>query len=162
MATNPPPGSCVTYPAVEAVPSRPSYFTQEPEDAWTSGANSAKEISGNCFFEFTQPQVKGAALGFVETREDPTNYSRITHGFMFGSDAVGRPTWAVMERGRLLSAPAVYAVSTVFRIERANGVVSYLLGGELIMISQSESTATVMAGCSLYSSGDAVESEEKP
>lgn len=158
----PAPGTCKTYPAIPAVPSRPSYYTSEVDEGWNAGANSVKQLSGDVFLAFTQPQVRGAAMGFVASRDTPDDYARITHGFMFTSDAIGRPTWAIMESGRLLTNPAVYAPTSVFRIERANGVVSYLLDGSLIMISQTESIGQVMAGCSLYSSGDAVESQEQP
>lgn len=158
----PAPGTCKTYPSIPGTPSRPAYTTLEVDEGWNTGANSVKQLSGDVFLSFTQPQVRGAAMGFVTSRNEPQDYARITHGFMFSSDAIGRPTWAVMESGRLLSDPAIYNPAAVFRIERANGVVSYLVNGDLIMISPTESIGQIMAGCSLYASSDAVESKEQP
>lgn len=158
----PAPGTCKTYPAIPGTPSRPSTITLETDEGWNSGANSVKQLDGDVFLAFTQPQVRGAVMGFTTTRENPADYARITHGFMFTSDAVGRPTWAIIESGRLLSNPQIYNPAIVFRVERANSVVSYIANGDLVMISPTPSDDQIMAGCSMYASNDAVESKEQP
>lgn len=162
MATSPAPGTCTTFPAIAGAPTRPASIRNEATRAWDSGANSTKQLDGNLQLAFTQPQVQGAAMGFTATRESPENYSRITHGFLFGTDAVGRPVFCVLESGRTLTDFAPYVLTDVFRINRVDGNVAYYKNTDLVLLSEVASSGALMAGCTLFASGDVVESEEAP
>lgn len=158
----PPPGTCRTYPAVPGTPARPSTTRNVPDIGWNAGANSVKELDGNLRLSFTQPQVQGAVVGLTNTRDNPASYERITHGFLFGTDAVGRAVFRVVEAGRALTQFAPYTLGDVFHIRRVDGYVAYHRNSDVVLLSGVPSAGTVMAACSLYASGDAVESEESP
>lgn len=162
MATSPAPGTCTTFPAIAGVPTRPSSYRNEVDKGWNAGGNSTKQLNGDVELAFTQPQVQGAVMGFTPTREMPEDYARITHGFLFGTDGVGRPTFRVVEYGRTITDPVVYTAGTVFAIRRISGRVTYTADGFFTFHSATPSDGVIMAGCTLYASGDTVESEETP
>lgn len=165
--TPPEPGTCIVYPAIPGRATQLPTTRTEVDTGWTAGANSVTELVGDVLLEFTQPVCKGVVLGLTGTRDNPQDYSRVTHGYIFGSSAAGEPTYQVIESGRVIGPVTRYApASTIFRIRRSNSAVTYAVfdgfAEDVVYTSGKTSDGLVMAGCSLYSSGDSVESEETP
>lgn len=160
------PGTCAYYPAVPGRPARLDSYRYDPDMGWNAGANSVKSLTGNVRLVFTQGPAQGVAMGFTHTRENPTNYARLTHGFMFRTNSIGEPTFQIMESGRGILEPVRYNPNFQFAIYRTNGQVVYRVtdGSDVVMTyySSKPSEGEVLVGCSLYASGDAVESEESP
>lgn len=162
----PAPGTCKFYPAVPGRPARLDGYRNEADTGWNAGANSIKSLDGNVRLVFSQPQVQGAAMGFTESRDNPTDYARLTHAFMFRTNSIGEPTVQMMESGRAVSPVLTYQLGYTFGLYRDNGQVRYrVMNGSTVVVervSTKPSVGSLIVGCSLYASGDSVESEETP
>lgn len=152
------PGSgCVTYPEIEAAPSRPPTRLETNNLGWNAGANSIQELDGNVRVAFDIGHVVGVALGFVGGRGHVEDYKRLTHAFFFTQNDNGEAIYRVMELGVARTAAAAYVPNTTqFEIRRAQGAVSYWVDGTVVYRSRSASSGTILVGTSMYSTGDSV------
>lgn len=141
-------------PAVAAVPPKTEYKKWQE---WNAGANSIAELDGDVYTEFPGPVAVGAYVGFFEggTR-DPQNYDAMVAAFRFASSPTG-PKWTIKDGARSVSITNTsYTTSDKFRIERANGVMIFLVNGIEVYRSKRASAGPLRVGTTLYASGDKV------
>lgn len=150
--------SCVFYPEQQAVEERSAYVTYEDSAGWNAGANSVDQLDGDVELVFTQPPATGVVIGFTQSRDDPADRDRITHGFYFHRNLAGSPVAQVIESGVTKSDELPHTSSIEWRVQRAGGVVRYLADGEVVCQSLIPSDGELSVGCALYASTDAVES----
>lgn len=156
---NPSSGSgvvCTVIPAQQYRAGSPARIDRNSVLSWNAGANSIAEVEGDARLAFSGVgAVVGAVLGITDTRDAPEDVNRITHGFFFGVDSRGLPSYQLFEAGQILTEREGYTPATAFRLERAGGVVRYYVDDELIYTSTAPNEAnTIYAACAVYASGD--------
>lgn len=151
----PGPPICTTYPAqlyVPAVPAKPARVDVTPIQAWDAGANSVTSLDGDCVCTFTMGRVAGVVVGLTQDLGNVPDYARMSHALYFHG-----PHFNVMEYGATKSSAFEYAAGDEFKIQRANGEVTYTHNGRRVYTSRAESTGAVNVGSALYASGDYIE-----
>lgn len=156
VATGPKTTTCINYPAVAYQPARPASLSFASDYGWNAGANSVDSQAGDCELVWAMEQAVGVVIGLTSDRVDVTDFGRITHGWLFDTDNAGAPRARVVESGQLLGAAYWYDATTLFKVMRIAGVVTYWRGTELLRTSTYPSLGEVWAGCALYASGDAI------
>ena len=154
------PGSNVTEPCwtIPADPGQqyvPPRVDMSANAGWNAGAHSVKRLEGDVSLRFHMRKPSGVVLGLVSDRADPTDRTRITHGFIFTTGADALPRAQVYEAGKQLTSPVVYAEEeTVFEVRRVGGQVNYYIDDEQVYSSRTPSSGEVSVGTSLYATGD--------
>lgn len=154
IAGDDPDTGCYVVPAVPAIPSVPAREEILPWFEWNAGANSVAAHDGDVRTVFTMLPAIGVVVGFVTDRDDPTNITRVTHGFSFTTSANNVPRAQVIESGAGKGAFHHYNDETEFQIRRIAGTVTYWVDDEMVYVSRIPSAGEVMVGTSLYASGD--------
>lgn len=156
-----PPGlTCVDCDAVPFIPYIPPHFVFDPVLGWDAGANSILRRGGNVYVSFKATCFGAIAMGFSPLpRALVTSPINLTHAWMI-TRVAGTPVASVIEGGVPVGdfAEAVTSAS-VLRIERWQGAVRYLIDDVEIYRSTVRSEGTLLVGCALYCSGDAVSDE---
>lgn len=153
---------CSVIPAYPGSVGRPAHWDITPVFEWAQGANSIIEVNGDARLQFSMGDAIGVVIGLTPTRENPGDRNRVTHGFFFGADGFGSPICQIIESGRMKQQSFTYAPDSLFRIDRVGSTVSYWFQAdpgadwERVYVSAATSTGMVMAGCSLYASGDRI------
>jgi hypothetical protein len=147
---------CVTVPAIAEVPAVATRIEHRAVFAWDAGANSIEEIPGDCYIRMTMPLVVGVVCGLVTDRSAVEDFTRITHGWSFTTDARGLPRFDVIEAGATLGLAGEYDASTVFEIRRTGATVTYLVDEAPLHVSEVQSHGVAIVGSAIYGSGDSI------
>ena len=150
---------CTSIPEQPAVAERSAYVKYESSTGWDAGANSVDQLDGDVELVFSQPPATGVVVGFAMDREDPTDRSRVTHGFFFHRNLAGSPVAQVIESGATKTDEFAHLSTTEWRVQRIGGAVRYLMDGNVIFRSAVPSAGVLSVGCSIYASGDEVPSQ---
>lgn len=150
---------CTSIPEQPAVAERSAYVKYESSTGWDAGANSVDQLDGDVELVFSQPPATGVVVGFAMDREDPTDRSRVTHGFFFHRNLAGSPVAQVIESGATKTDEFAHLSTTEWRVQRIGGAVRYLMDGNVIFRSATPSAGVLSVGCSIYASGDEVPSQ---
>lgn len=127
------------------------YWETYSNPAFDAGARTVAEFTGDGFFTFSVEQATGIVCG-LNTLDSGAEETEILYGFYLESGRV-----RIVERGVFKTAFVSYTpVTSVFRVERINGVVRYYKDGTLLYTSSVLSTGTVFLDCSLYAAGDTI------
>lgn len=156
VVTGPKATTCINYPAVAYQAARPASVSYANDYGWNAGANSIDSQTGDCELAWTMELAIGVVCGLASSRADVTDFSRITHGWFFDTDSAGAPRARVVESGQLLGGAFGYDATTLFKVRRIAGIVTYWLGADLLRTSTEASVGEVWAGCALYASGDTI------
>lgn len=159
----PGPGQCTTFPAIPDVPGTPSRTEVADDFGWNTGAHSIEEADGD--FELRFDEMDGGAVGAVigimpAVRQNPGDYTRVTHGFYFTKTAGGTKQVSIIESGRTVAGPFGYGSGIEFSIQRVGAAVIYLIGGFPEYSSRRPLEGTAMAATSLYATSDMVPSND--
>lgn len=147
--------ACVHCDEVVGVPGVAEQRYEDPIFGWNASARSVASQANDCYVEFDQPFVIGAALGFAEQHVD-SNPAQLQHAFYFFESA-GANWWAVLENGALQTAQTKRSdASESFRIERIGARVRYYVNGKCVHDSSAAHTRPLIVVACLYASNDGV------
>ena len=145
------------FPGRDAVPAVPAVTSTDYHIGWNAGANSLDTVTDDARVTFT-PQVAAAvAVGFANVpREDVTTPNNLSHAFLIARQPNGRIRSCCLEFGQRVSQLIPYAPEDEFVIEREDGVVTYKINGDTVLVSTARSSGPIQVGTSLYAAGDGV------
>lgn len=142
----------VCYPAVAGQVGSPARYDYLDDYAWNAGARSVALIPADGYFRGTlPPSPVGVQVGFC-SKSFAKTYPEMWHSLV-----ARRGTFTIVERGAQVFGPTALPASAVIQVQRANGVVSYLVNGDVVYTSLAPSTGKIYAGTVLYSPGDYVD-----
>lgn len=144
-----------TYPAqpevpgITAVPARFDYFL-----GWNAGARSAMFITDDAYATFhARASMVGAICGLTGY-EDPLVYNGTSIKFGF---SLTHGLAKVIELGVVKTAAYPYTDASVFKVNRADGQITYLIDDALVYTSAvSDSTEPLWLQAALYSGDDEI------
>ena len=146
---------CEYIPYVPASPGAPARIDKTARIGWDAGATSAASYSSDCELAFSLDPVVGAYVGLTNSDygADP---SRLRYAFLL-YQASYQQNFTVVVDGAQCIAPRTYSPGAVFKIQRAAGVITFLVD-DTVVFSAPDTTdgADLWAGTTLYASGDAV------
>ena len=146
---------CIVCPAIPAVAEVPAQVITRPNWGWNASAYSAESQAGDCYTQFTLPWCMGLVIGFT-INPGSLDIRSLSHAFYVHQSA-GRNVYRVMEQGSGRTADARRTRDTVFRIERKDFWVSYLVDGLLVHRSRLRQRGVIRVGACLYAHGDGVD-----
>ena len=154
--TDGPPGPtvCTTFPEqpyVPATPSRPAKVETTMLLGWNAGANSVQSHDGDCACTFNMDRVTGAICGFTAELDDVASTARFSHAIYFHGGK-----YQVVERGIARTPEAPYQAGDEFRIQRTNGVVTYIHERKRVLVSRVLSAGAIYVGGALFASSDTI------
>lgn len=118
--------------------------------AWDSGARTIGGFSGDGALVFSVGQAIGIVCG-LNSQDNNASYFEIDHAFLIES------TWfQVLENGVPKTSASAYSSTAVFKIERINEQVRYLVDGALVYTSATPSIGTVFGDSSLFAYQDSI------
>jgi hypothetical protein len=126
-----------------------STLTKTTADGWNSGAASTQTISGNGKVEFKAGQAnKSLMCGLSETNPD-AHYRTIKYALY----AHNSGSLYIFEMGESKGIVGTYTTSDTLSVERTSGVIRYKKNGTLLYTSATQSNASLLVDCALWSSG---------
>ena len=147
---------CIIYGAVEGQDYEPAKVENEPRLGWNSGARSIVTRYGNCYVEFDMPAVTGVVCGLANafTSTDPSN---VAAGFFIES-AGGVSRYTAVEYGVPIPGvgPSVHSPTALFRIERVNGTVTYIVDGTPVHVSLTKLYGPLIVVGLMYAAPDGI------
>jgi hypothetical protein len=148
---------CTDCSGQHAVPHIPAHVDRGPDIGWDAGANSVLQLDGNVRATWSVLETTvGIACGLAAVPrphvDDPTSIQFGWYTFALNGALLAQP----IERGVLQSTPQPITDTSALKIERAWGVVSYLIGSTTEYTSARFGDGLALLGCSLYSSGDQI------
>lgn len=147
---------CNQFPAVDAVPFRPAYFTDDATTGWDGGAHSELQLSGDARLAFTANDSVAVVCGFTGASTAPSvDPERVVHGF-YVTRIAGVLTARVWESGRLVAGPWTVAAGDLLEVLRSGANVIYRRAGAVVYRSRTPSTGTIKVAASLYGPEDFV------
>jgi hypothetical protein len=117
---------------------------------WDAGARSIASLSGNGAFTFTVGQSVGIVCGLNESNLT-VDYREINHAFWIEDNQ-----YRIIESGEFKTALALFTPGAVFRIERFEDEVQYLIDDVWVFTSTVPSTGTVFLDASLLAYNDSI------
>ncbi|MGH8078972.1 MAG: hypothetical protein ACREP7_00265 [Lysobacter sp.] len=145
------------FPGRGSIPSTPDTELVDRHVGWNAGANSASVLDGDVRTAFQVEIASAGVVGLVSHRADVTRFDNVEFGFYFDTDpANGLRRYALMETGRLVSAPLTYVPDDEFEVRRLAGGISYRVNGIEIYRSPQLSYGPIRVGSALYSAEDRV------
>lgn len=142
------------YPSSPGKPAIPPKITYSAKPGWDSGGLSQAGFAVDGYVEFKiGPASIGVIVG-INTGSDTVSPGDCSHAFYGRTGSLD-----IFESGTLvMSVPGGLAGLPVLRIARSNGVVRYLVNGEVIYTSLKPSSGYARLDASLYMAGDYVDS----
>lgn len=129
------------------------YYEVTHIPGWNAGARTISSLlqNENGAYTFSVGQATGIVCGF-NYKDNDADYLEIRHGFYIENGQA-----KVIETGTFKTGFFSYTTETsVFKVERVNGVVKYYIDDVLIYTSLSSSTKSVFLDCSLFSANDTI------
>lgn len=137
-------------PAQPAVPALASKVEQDFNLGWNARGRSRAEFPSGVRATFKADRtVTGAVVG-LNTRYSVTGYADIKFAFYL-SHGIAK----VMEAGAVQATVGPFASGAEFRVERANGKVTYFIDGAQVWQSNNDA-APMFLDAALYTGGDSV------
>lgn len=137
-------------PAQPAVPALASKVEQEFNLGWNARGRSRAEFPSGVRATFKADRtVTGAVVG-LNTRYSVTGYADIKFAFYLSHGIAN-----VMEDGAVQATVGPFASGAEFRVERANGKVTYFIDGAQVWQSNNDA-APMFLDAALYTGGDSV------
>ena len=129
------------------------YLDVYTEPSWNAGARTLASLGTyeNGAFTFSVGQATGIVCG-LNSQDNDADYLEIKHGFYIENGQA-----KVVEAGAFKTSFSSYTTNTsVFKVERIDGVVRYFIDDVLKYTSLVESTGEVFLDCSLFSANDTI------
>jgi len=117
---------------------------------WDAGARSIASLPGNGVFTFTVGQSVGIVCGLNES-DLTVDYREINHAFWIEGNR-----YCIIESGEFKTELALFTPGAVFRIERFEDEVQYLIDDVWVFTSIVPSTGTVFLDASLLAYNDSI------
>lgn len=147
---------CNQFPAVDAIPFRPAYFTDEATTGWDGGAHSNVQLSGDVRLAFTVNESVAVVCGLTPAATAASVApERVAHGF-YVTRIAGVLTARAWEGGRIVAGPWTVAVGDLLEVLRSGSRVIYRRAGAVLYRSREPSSGTVKVAASLYGPEDFV------
>lgn len=129
------------------------YVETFTEPSWNAGARTIASLDyyENGAYTFSVGQATGIVCG-LNDNDNNFDYTEIKHGFY-----IENGLFKIIESGTLIGVFSSYTTtSSVFKIERIDGVVRYYKDDVLKYTSLIESVGVVFLDCSLFSANDTI------
>ena len=138
-------------PGTPGTPGQPTVVTTDYLLGWNAGGSTAASIQDGRV-EFSIGSVVGVVVGLTTTNEsnDPRE---VIYGFQFTNG-----TYRVVLNGNAVGATYQHTGLARFVIERWNGSITWLVGGEVLYQADDAVSGRMVLDASLYAGGDAVRS----
>lgn len=141
------------YPGTAGRPAVPARTDYANTVGWGAGGRSIDPVENAGFFRCTlPPSPVGIQVGFCGRQLDHL-YGSMRHSLVARRDA-----FTVVELGAVVFGPQPLPASAQIDIRRVNGVVSYVVDGDVVYTSAVPSVGEAYGGVLLYSVGDYVDS----
>lgn len=160
---------CFECPAVPGQDARPPTIGAVPAFGWDAAARSVDLIGGDVYTEFVIQLAAGAACGFAPAPFGvpraallrSTSPSEIAHGFLF-EVVNGLALWTPIEYGQRVGPPRIAPAGAFWRMHRRRGEITWLINGVPQLTRPTLEHGRLMVVGALYSSFDAIGTEDTP
>lgn len=148
--------ACPAVAAVPSVPAVPPTYRVDLHPGWNTGANSIATHSENLKTIFTPSLTSVEAVGLYSAPDgfarDVVDYKTLDFAFLMYPSR-----YEIIERGvRVNRGGNGDSGSTVFEIHRVDGVVFYIVDGDVVYTSNMPSFGPLRVGTAIYSAPDGV------
>ncbi len=147
--------ACPAVAAVPPVPAVPPTYRVDLHLGWNTGANSVESHSGNLRTVFTPSLTSVEAVGFYAAltgfARDVVDYKTLDFAFLLYPSR-----YEIIERGVRVSTGGNSNASSKFAIQRIDGVVTYLVDGDVVYTSNRLSVGSLRVGAAIYAAPDGV------
>ena len=146
------------YVAIRApTAERPRRLRYDPNRGWNAGADGVVYAAANCTYTFSVELAEQIVTGLSFDRPDSSRQNDISHAFLLTMQDA-QSMWSIVEYGVVKTDPVAFVngSTTVFKVLRTNGVVTYQVNGSEVYISLNRSSESISQSVSFYSAGDSV------